>query len=196
MLSANFMKGICIITLLSLLGCQKSLSLDDYLAYIKNSENGLSTSIEQKPFNYTAQFVPTPLVEIRNGGKVDDGRLGESYKGMEFYQIQISSTENSEFLKVGLSDPSDYFERVAYYTSLAQSDIRLVMGNDTVYCNTYHFERSYGIRPYSTILCGFHVSENVSGSHQLLFEDRALYGDLLVFPFNASDLNNLPKIKL
>lgn len=177
------------------------MPIENYLVHISNPENGLSHSIQKGAFNYTAQFIPKPLVKLRNQESGHEAQsassnLRDSYEGMEFYQIRISSQYNSEFLKVGIQNEAEYFERVAYYTTYANSDIWLVSNSDSIPCATYHFERNYGLSPYNTMLLGFKVGDLSISNRKLIFIDQVLGQGKIVFPFNMSDLKNIPSIKL
>lgn len=69
------------------------------------------------------------------------------------YELRISHKTGMDILKL----PSNFSfeESVMYFTSFFAENIKLIIDNDTLKCQMYHYERNYGVSPYQSIQLGF-----------------------------------------
>ena len=114
---------------------------------------------------------------------------------MQYIDLKISALSAGEnLLSSELDSENEYFERLDYFVTYAQQDIRLIQGKDSLSPALYHFERNYGLAPYNTLLLGFELGEQ--GAHRdLIIDDKVLGIGRVKFFFDDSDISNSPKLK-
>ncbi len=199
-ISTLLKKTLTAFALLIIVGCSNSLSPEEYNEWYADPENGLVVKQVSKPFVFEAFYRPAPLLALQNfGGKIPgpaelEAELKELEK-FQYFNVRVSTESRQNFLKANIRNQEEYFQRVAYFSSFAQPDFKLVDGGDTLSCSIYHFERSYGISPYNTILLGFENPHSKPRNKELIYEDRILGLAPLTFKIEASALQNLPKLK-
>ncbi|MEQ9263097.1 MAG: hypothetical protein RLP14_08055 [Owenweeksia sp.] len=196
-------KTLTYFCLLMVVSCTNSLPPEEYIHWCLNPENGLSDKSESNPFIFELQYKPAPLVALQNsGGEVQNGlTFKEELKELEkfeFFNFRISTTTGQDFLKTGIKDQQEYFQRVAYYSSFAQPDFVLVTGSDTVSCVMYQFDRNYGISPYQTILLGFKTGNNKNkiSDKKLIYHDRILDIPSVEMEISSKSIKQIPNLKL
>ncbi len=197
------MKPALLLLSLMLVSCTQSLNVQDYIAWNQDEDNGLYQSVEREGYQFKLQYKPQELVALNNAGDLsglDKTQLNEELeelKEYQFFDIHISSNLVADFLRARLSSQEEYYQRVAYFSTFAQDDFKLVEGQDTLACIMYHFERNYGIRPFQTILLGF---KNTPGSQdkdkEVLYEDRILGLNTVNLRIESKNLNNIPQLSL
>lgn len=183
--------------------CNSKLPIKDLVRFVKQPENGLVQSKSYRAFNYKVEYKPYELVALEaiptsNLNSKKFKNIAEEYSKLEYYQIIISSQNNMDFLKADLSDDSEFESRVNYYTSQAQKDIRLLIEGDSISCLAYHFERTFGLTPYNTILIAFDNSyiKKHPSNRTIIFNDKALKTGWLKFNFKHGDIQSTPQIQL
>ena len=112
------------------------------------------------------------------------------------FQLLLGSTQGTEFLRTGISDISQYHRRLEYYTSHVQRDLKLVVGSDTLDCSLSHFERTYGVAPYNTLVLAFDGGQESEEGFSLIYDDRVLGLGRTKFTIDQKDLDRLPTLKL
>ena len=190
-----------ILSLFLLLACTRSLSVSDYAAWCSDPENGLVTKKESGKFKFELEYRPQELVALQNlnddisNKDAFDNELRE-LSGFQFFNFKISGKGTTDFLKTGVSDQSEYYQRLAYFSSFAQPDFFLVEGKDTLACSMYHFERNYGISPFQTILLGFDNSKTSIEDKKLIYEDKTLGIPSVQMEIPAKKIKKIPNLKL
>lgn len=203
------MRNIFICLSLSLItitfqNCSNSFDPGEYISYINNSGNGLNKNITSGPYHFELRYYPQELMLLREY-KNDIFNISEDsiqnhlkeLKKYQFYHLRLSSAGNADFLKTGITRDNEYFERVAYYTSFAQQDFKLIQGKDTLSCNMYHFERTYGIQPFHTVILGFlNIDEDFEYGRTLLYNDRILGLKPLEIEIASEYLRKIPNLNI
>ena len=75
-----------------------------------------------------------------------------------------------------------------------QNDLFLVRDQDTIPCSLYHFERTYNIAPYCTLLLGFDKKFKKFSSYQILYVDRLFSNKIITFNFLKESFERIPKL--
>lgn len=178
------------------------LNVHEYVEWIQDPKNGIRKEKSIGDLNFVVQFKPIEYmvcIEERDE-KIYDTLLQsrkKELKEMQYFDLKIIlNRHEGELLKYNLSSMDQYDQRVKYFAYEMQNDIELVDGIDTLPCVLYHFERTYDVAPYCTILVGFEAKENnIQNQKTFLFHDRTFNKGLLKFTFKDNSLKNLPKLE-
>ena len=137
---------VTIIILTASCGQRKSLNASAFLQWVDNPSNGLVQERIIDEFKFVAQYRPFEYLIALD--KIDGQRIESSdsdYSDLQYCVIKIATTTGKrEFLSQSVQSDAQYYERIQYYTSQAQNDIYLIDDTDTLRCQLYHFERTYG----------------------------------------------------
>lgn len=183
---------------------QSTLGPEQYLQYVEDANNGFVVEKELSGLHYVAMFKPAAYAALKDltrkipADEVDkamfDTALSE-YQGLQYYTIKMGAKESGkDVLLYNLSSEEEYYQRINYYSALAQQDIYLVQQNDTFPCALYHYERTYGVSPYNNILLGFNTGDSTENQPaKLHFKDEGFKTGLLIFNYEK---NKQPTLKL
>lgn len=182
--------------------CSKSrLVPGEYVNWVKNPENGLVASKKMGAFEFSLLYKPVEYIALMEArghsvSKEDVNKRKQELDGMQYYTLKIATTKDNEIMKTGITSEYEYYQRLEYFISPAQDDISIVEGKDTLPCQLYHFERNYGVAPYSTIVLGFPKSGETGEKNDKLFiyNDRVLGTGPVMLAIRQSDIDNVPEL--
>ena len=109
---------------------------------------------------------------------------------MIYYNIRISTLDQTDILAKGVNDKSIYTQRLNYLSYDFQNNISLVTETDSVNCGLYHFVQTYGITPYIDMVVGF-AAEQIATSQTLVIDDRVFGNGIIKFYIDKQDINNI-----
>jgi hypothetical protein len=189
------------------IGCkQKQITPYEYVRWVENTENGLRIEKEMNGFKFRLQHKPSSYIALREVGFENADQIMQYYKRKEeldsfyYFNLDIASIDDKgSVLSHNLNTQEEYYARINYFTSFAQSDLKLVCGKDTLPCTLYHFERTYDLSPYNTIVIGFKMLSGKKIYHDdllLIFDDKILSVGQMRFLIKSNILKNIPKIVL
>jgi hypothetical protein len=180
-----------------------SLKPAEYIQWVENPENGFLLEKSINEFTYVALYKPvdySSLVEIATLEKINPDKFKEvkkTYEGMEYFTFKITcSATNDELLRYKSSSSSEYFNRLEYFSFKAQNDFNLLNGSDTVKCDLFHFERSFGLAPVLTFVIGFTKPQKQLGPITLIYEDKIFKNGIIKLLFEEAVLNSEPELVL
>jgi hypothetical protein len=148
-----------------LASCMGSFEPNEFYAHVNNPDKGFSSVISINEIHYSAQYRPKEFMALTElKGETFSSELLDSvsntYADGTYFNIKLSSdSKTSPMLKYGIASEQDYYDRIRFFSSEFQRNIKLVNGDDTTYCDFSHFERSYGISPDISILCHFPTNQ-------------------------------------
>lgn len=180
----------------------KQLSPEAYIRWINKNKGLVSCSKEIEGIIFDVQYQPAEFMVLHEfkqhetiNPELFRKRLAER-KDMERYVINISlATKDYYILKYELKGPSDYSERINYYSFRVDKDLYLIREDDTVSCLIHHFERSYGVTPGITITAGFPAAERERITERtLVLQDRVFNRGRV--NIKLKDLHKIPSIRL
>lgn len=159
----------------------KDLPVGDYQAWIKNPENGFckSRTIESKIFTMT--YLPSEFKAIQQLRKESENlalreEVAQEYSHLEFYELEIALPEfKDEAIKYVTSDPTDYQKLVQYYGFMANRDLKIVVGGDTILCPVHTWERTYNAANKIVLEFGFpadQLKDKTKETRDIIFYDR------------------------
>jgi hypothetical protein len=183
---------------------QSTLGPEQYLQYVEDTNNGFVVEKELSGLHYVAMFKPAAYAALKDltrkipADEVDKAMFDTAlveYQGLQYYTIKMGAKESGkDVLLYSLSSEQEYYQRINYYSALAQQDIYLVQQNDTFPCALYHYERTYGVSPYNNILLGFNTGDSTENKPaKLHFKDEGFKTGLLIFNYEKT---NQPTLKL
>ncbi|HZK64304.1 MAG TPA: hypothetical protein VFC34_09170 [Puia sp.] len=179
-----------------------SLSPSEYVAWVRNIDNGLRKEKTIEDLTFSVQYKPYPYIvcleEKKNtlADSIVKNRIS-GLDGMQYFDLKIAlNASQGELLKYKAGNSYEYDRRVKYFAFEMQKDIRLLDGTDTLPCALFHFERTYDVAPYSTFLLGFTPGKDARSEEKtLIFYDRTFGKGTVKFTFRNIELTNIPKLK-
>lgn len=180
----------------------ESLPVIDYLKWMQDPQNGFHKIKAMDELEFSIQY-KTPEYMICNEERKEElsdtlvKRRSENFEELLYFDLKIRLTKDEgELLKHNLASKADYEKRTKYYAFEMQQDIQLVDGKDTLPCVIYHFERTYDVAPFCTLLLGFSKNEKtLNQAKTVLVYDKIFNKGLLKFTFKENKLQTLPKLQ-
>lgn len=198
--------------LLMLLVCSCSNSPtvepDELKNWVMNPDNGLLKEKEIYPFRISLLYKPAPFVVLHELKIAPEAKefqqLVKEQSAYYHFTLRIDSKDRKEeFLKAGIKNNGEYYERLQYFTGLIQKDVSIITDNDTLPCVFAHLERLYHMASYGDIHLVFPVSKkdnknstDMVGSLSFIYEDYILGVGPLKFTYDTETINQIPQIKI
>ncbi len=177
------------------------LKIPAYLDWVNDPTNGLKVAKELNDYKFELFYKPVEFVAIKEQRKTDidtalyHQRITE-LNGLQYYTLRIETLIGQEMMRTGIGSEQDYSNRLQYFSDLAQYDMRLIDGSDTLSCVLFHFERNYGVAPYNNIVLGFPKTEGNTNSKTFIFDEQVLGVGRVNLKIANTDINNIPKVIL
>lgn len=87
------------------------------------------------------------------------------------YEYRITNLKGENLFKEINSDQN--INSTKYFTNDMKNDLVLILEKDTIACQLFHFERTFGITPYLSFQIGFpYNKEWKNKSHHIVFNDN------------------------
>lgn len=193
---------LAIITVLLTVACKKKQFLDvqGYISWVENPENNLFVEKKIGDFEFKVLYKPLDYIvsqefKRNNFSKDSINKRKQELKDYQYYTLRIRSFKDNEFFRTGILTENEYYNRLEYFISEAQKDIKIIEGNDTIPCAMYHFERNYGISPYSSIVLSFEEKDSLNRNDKVFFYDDQVLGvGKIVIKLKSSDISDLPHL--
>lgn len=171
----------------------------ELMKYVTSNENGLIKSRKFEDFEFTATYKPIDFV-IATEARSDDlstksyNKIKKELTGLQYVDLSIrpiSSQGNA--LSGNIEKQEEYYERLDYFVTYMQYDISLIQNADTLSPVLFHFERNYGLTPYSTVILAFETGMD-KGDKTLMINDQVLGIGRVNFYFKETDILAVPKL--
>lgn len=193
--------GLLLIVILTTIGCApKALNQSDLHAYIRDSQNGLSSSKLSDQLEMRVSYRPTDLMVYQEIGNRQDSllrsKLQGKYKPYMYFILDLSAGDKD--LLYGLSANQSSFSKNLQTLSFQMGDfIQLISANqDTVSLADYVYDRNFGFRKSSSLLLAF-LREDLEHATSFNVQIREFGFDTEIqnFFFSNEHLQNVPKLK-
>lgn len=182
---------------------ESTLSPEEYILWSGRPDNFLIREKDISEFNYKIKYLPTEqliLNELNKSGLEVNleniTRIGQEYQGMEYFEMRIQVNGfNDELAKYQTADLSQYQTRIAHMSFAMQRNITLSTElKENIQCKLFHFERTYGITPYTTFLFAF-SKEDIADAYDrtVVYDDELFNKGRLKFNWSFENME-LPKI--
>jgi hypothetical protein len=183
----------------------ESLPAGEYVKWVENPKNQLKKEKTIGEYKYKIFYKPAEYISLReavNKGEQDNVKAitFRSEEIKEFFQFNfdiVSADGKTSALKHNTNNEAEFGARINYLVSHAQQDFKLIQGEDTLPCVSYHFERTFGLTQNNTILLSFEKPKGESNDDiQLIFTNRLFNSGDIKFQFSYKTLNNIPRLTL
>jgi hypothetical protein len=184
------------------------LSIDKYTEWYEQEDHGLLVTKKIGAYNYAAAYKPYEYEVIRGNSNRDSvNRDLKLTPGLQYFTFRISKENyNDELLKADISDVAEYGRRIEYFSFHVQNDIKLYDGNDTLDCAMVHYERTYGVAPFLTLVVSFPLTEREKDAYRqkkypayntktISFDDVVFGNGKINLTIDAESLNEMPAIE-
>lgn len=182
---SKYYYSLSVLFSLVLISCgSKDLRPKDYVAHIKNPENGYVKIINKNALRIECMYKPIDY-EVANRLKKDNVSAAE-YDGLKkemdgniYYELLIHHTKK----------PTDNMKMyIDYYL---ERDIYFVNGKDTLTPNSYMVEPYNGITPYQRVLFSFPIKNTPENYSVLIDSSSAASIVKAQFEYRANDINEV-----
>lgn len=188
--------------LIMLSGCvTSSVVPKKYIHWVNNPNNGLTAHNVVGDYEFSLQFLPLEYVAFRElkEEKISRNELEEQKSEMaefQYYVLRIKAANGTDVLKHAVNGVEEYYHRLEYFSSSMQADIYMEQGANTLPCQLFHFERTYGVSPYQTFVLGFPNGDGQFADRTLIFSDKVLGVNTIQLRINGGSLKKIPSVKL
>lgn len=197
------MKEFLILVLLVIFigtGCRQSYLVgSEYMQYVENEKNGLKHTKQIGDMSFQMQYCPTEYLLLNEhkteqlSHEIVEERLMHN-DSMLFFKLRIKADGSNDVLNYQLNSSDDYYARIQYMSYGFEESIALVHKVDTIFPALFHFERTYGIAPYTDFMLAFDTGIKEDGTFQILIDDKVFDNGLLKFTYKAEDIYSIPKL--
>lgn len=190
------------------ISCSKdSLSVVDFVRYVKNPDNGLITERKVGDFKFTLQYEPVDylaLRELRNDKITQENfeSTKKQFGNSVYFDFVITTLDPQEDLLKGKDGDSIKFnQRLNYFSFDFNQKVFLVDGTDTLPCMLHHFERTFGISPENHISLAFEnlkstPIKNMEGNLTFVYYDELLNAGTITMQLDKKNLFVIPGLKI
>lgn len=179
-------------------------SIRDFQAWFNKPENGFIKKRNVNGLEFSVQYRPPELMLI-NEIKREEAltlhmidSLSNLYGDSDYFLLTIRpDPENfdpqGDLIKSRVENYSQYSEAIKYLSFYLDENIELLVGEDTLVPNFYHYERGFEVSNKQSFLVSFPRTDNSSQSKKFIFDDFVFYSGRLKFNFNNNQ--NYPEIR-
>lgn len=175
----------------------------EYVKYVTSEENGLIVKQDAGSYEFSLQYRPTDFEMLAQMQDLNDTFTIEERRRdidqFQYFTLKIGSKDKkSDALKNGVTSNEEYQRRMSYLMSdNIKENIRLVEGKDTLQCLFHHFERSYSITPFNTLILVFKNNNPSSIENKTLILDDEVFGvGRMKFTIDKEDIKEVQTLKL
>ena len=177
-----------------------SLSPEEYIVWIKSTDNGLTTTKNVGGYSYSLQYTPLDYILINEYKEALTEPVAKIERkdrdGLQYFKLQVSTNSGTDILKNNVTSAAEYEQRLNYLAYHMQQDVQLVDQGDTLPCSIYHFERTYGLTPHRTILLGFKASRGDSQDKVLVINDQLTQNGIVKLKIKGDQISKIPPVSL
>jgi hypothetical protein len=173
----------------------KRVQPNNYLDWYKQHSDDFVSSKSVGPFGFQLTYLPVEILVLQEyGAEAATSPAWDSLLAdrgdFDYYSLRIVSKEsNTPILKHPAWSIQDYQQRVQYMAFQMQHDIKLLRGSDTSHCALYHFERSYDVTPFTTLMLAFPSGEQTA---TFLYNDQVLGLGPVMMPARKPESQSIP----
>lgn len=186
---------------LSLSNTKTELPLEEFVKWVGDKQNDLSKSKEISEMKYHLTYVPKEcmaFLELKDEAYTPEefNSALNSYKTMSYFNFRIELKDGKgELLKYNLTSPQQYTERINYVSFGMQKDIFLVQEKDTLLPGLYHFERTFDVAPFTTVMLAFDNEKfDPEKEFTIVYNDRLFNKGYIKYNYQPKQLIDLPNL--
>lgn len=175
---------------------KKELTPSQFLLWLADKDNGLVKEEVVEGVRYIVSYKPSEYEIAKSIVDRDSNIKRKSGVNHHSFVIRMEPEDGkTQVLTINTRNKEEPYQRINYYLSQAQHDIKLIEGNDTMHAVACIYERYYNISPVQNLVIGF-SGKNKPHDNDLILqvEDRAIGTGILRFRFRKEILNNIPNL--
>ena len=173
---SNFFGLLTVVILFpGLSACTGPLNAKDYIAWVRDHDNGLRVTREANNFVFDLQYQPAEYVWLqRNKGDIKREEIRNDKLAMDelqYYTLTIGVKDNlADFVDYSVQSINEKQEKLYYLSYGFQQDIKLKENGRTLPCVLFHFERTLDLKPTRTFVLGFENSDETATEAKLIID--------------------------
>lgn len=175
---------------MTLMSCQKDLTLEEYSAYISNPENGLRINQNLGDFELSAMFEPSVYFTKKQNGDLTLDEVSQ----FEHFQFRIKLNSGGNILMYKETQLQNEVTRINHFGFMGHQDFHILTAQDTFDCKLAHFSRNYNLSPTIDLSLAFDAIPK-NDDWQLIYNDQQFNLGRIKFLFKSNDLENIPELK-
>lgn len=192
---SNIVLLLCALVVFS--ACRKSLSKEDYAAFVTNPENGLRKTENLGDIELSVLYEPADYLlsrEFETGGTDQAESRKIELDQYEHFQFRLKLSRGGNILKYREDSWHNENSRINHFSFDAQRDFQLVDGSDTLPCKIALYSRNYNLTPTIDLSLTFERSSR-ENDLRLVYTDSEFGIGKTKFLFKQEDIENAPELK-
>ncbi|MDF2456584.1 MAG: hypothetical protein K0R51_2577 [Cytophagaceae bacterium] len=190
-----------ILSVVSLLSCNRPKDLREYRTWFGNPENGFVKTHTWHDLDYNVYYRPSDLMaayeldeEEKHTDKEVDSLI-KSYDESYYFLLELSAKEGVNLEWNETENGEKGYEALIKELSFGMKDrISMVVNKDTLEPSLYHYERGFELGNHQRFLFAFPKDkEKEKESFQIIYNDEIFSSSILKFSF--SDTNDFPDLR-
>ena len=184
-----------------LFSCKNELEPKDYVAWIKDKNNGLVFEQSNFDFKTILQYCPADYMALISANGSNNFEKEFENRKPDFsnsynYTLKLVNEKSENLLTYKLKNKDEEFLRIKYFSEEIQNDLFIITSTDTISCALCHFERTYNTSPGITLNINFEKSEAKEFPQKLIWLDRVFTNKIIAFSIKDIFNKDLPTVKL
>lgn len=172
-------------------------SPEEYINWVESNKAIISNEKQIGELNFGLLLKPLDYVILNDLDTLsyDSYMLHKNkYDGMQYYVFTIGlKSEQGDLLKSGLASIPNYSQLVEYLAFHIEHDLKLIDGDTELECSMFHFERTYGLRPYVNFMLAFPRQPQSSYSTKtLVYDDKIFNTGIVKLSITSDALECIP----
>jgi hypothetical protein len=164
---------LCIAT-----GCSTRMGRQDYIAWVRDYENGLHKQQVSNEFVFDLQYKPSEYIFLqRNPGLLSDSQKSEELQkisSIQYYTLILSNKDKIDLVEYGVNNIAEKQQKEYYFSYNFQDDITLEEDNKVLPCVLFHFERPSTPDGGRTFVLGFENQDKFSSEANIIIRSDLL----------------------
>ncbi len=184
-----------ILLLGTITSCHGNLDKKEYVAWVRDYENGLHVKKQQIPYYFDLQYQPMPYMMLQraSSSSASEGQ-DKSESAIQYYTLSIGLEDNSmDILRYQITNQAEKQQRLYYFSYQFQNDITLEENGKVFPCVLFHFESEATVNNARTFVLAFERSPTASKEATLII-NSGTFGPIPVKIRVSKD--HIPSLKL
>ena len=153
--------------------CARSLDREEYIAWVRDYDNGLHVKKVVGEYMIDIQYQPRHYLDFLRGemGFAGADPNDEGKDDLQYYALTLGLADGAtDFIQHQVMDVTSRQQKLYYYSYSFQNDIVLEEEGQVLPCVLFHFERQVDLKPTRTFLLGFPTVAGPSEGARLVID--------------------------
>ncbi len=175
---------------------------DVFIKKVETAGSGLLMKKEIANVMFSVQYKPVDYIlskELMNHSLIssDLEKRRKQLDGYRYFTFRVKGKDEKDPVRIGTLSQEEYDQKQGYLSSDIQRDFLLVEGKDSVPCSICHYEKTYGLSPFVTLVLAFKDSENRNKEDNelsFLYQDHVFGAGNIWMKISTGDLKDIPTV--